>query len=111
LPTDEPKEETKMIAFEFPGLSMPEAEEVIAALWCCFEEYDVPSPAMTFKFHGGARASVLVHIKDAAVAKVVARFLSDWKHSNGAIPIASRQSILWQPEWVSVAGSALNTRH
>jgi hypothetical protein len=107
-------EETKMIAFEFRGLSMPEAEEVIAALWCCFEEYDVPSPAMTFKFHGGERASVRMRIESADVAKVVARFLSDWKvarHSNGPIPIAGRQSIPWQPEWVSVAGSALNTRH
>ena|SRR6185312_10963887 len=103
-----------MIAFEFPGLSMPEAEEVIAALWCCFEEYDVPSPAMTFKFHGGARASVRMHIEDTAVAKVVARFLSDWKfarHNNDAVPIASRQSMVWQPEWVFLAGSALNTIH
>jgi hypothetical protein len=103
-----------MIAIEFHDLSMPEAEEVIAALWCCFEEYDVPSPAMTFKFYGGARASVQVHMEDAAVAKVVARFLSDWnvaRHSNGSTAIASRQSILRPPEWASVASSTLNTKH
>jgi hypothetical protein len=103
-----------MIAIEFRDLSMPEAEEVIAALWCCFEEYDVPSPAMTFEFYGTARASVQVHMEDAAVAKVVARFLSDWniaRHSNASIPIPSRQSILRPPEWTSLAGSTLNTRH
>jgi hypothetical protein len=103
-----------MIAIEFHYLSMPEAEEVIAALWCCFEEYDIPSPAMTFRFYGGAMAGVEVHMEDAAVAKVVARFLSDWNvasRSNGSTAIASRQSILRPPEWASAARSTLNTRH
>jgi hypothetical protein len=102
-----------MIAIEFHDLSMPEAEEVIVALWCCFEEYDVPSPSVTFKFYRGARASVQVHIQDAALAQVVGRFLSNW---NVPRRIDAGRSARGRPMrrprgWTSIVGSALETRH
>jgi hypothetical protein len=63
---------------EFRRLSMPEAEEIMVALWSCFEEYDVPAPPMTFEFHGLAGVTMWLHIEDAALADVVAIFLSNW---------------------------------
>lgn len=66
-----------MTVIEFRRLSMPEAEEVIVALWSCFEEYDAPSPRMTFEFHGRAGVTMWLHIEDPALADVVAIFLSN----------------------------------
>jgi hypothetical protein len=71
-----------MIVCEFRRLSMSEAEEVMVALWSCFEEHDVPSPAITFEFYGDAKASVQVHIEDAALADIITLFLSNWNVSS-----------------------------
>src|SRR5215470_12519292 len=103
-----------MIAIEFRNLSMSEAEEVITALWCCFEEYDVPSPAMTFKFSSCTRASMQVHIEDANLARIVTQFLSNWNvgyRSDASDPIASRRSELELGGWAPITGKALETRH
>lgn len=99
-----------MIAIEFNDLSMPEAEEVIVALWCCFEQHDIPSPSMTFKFYTGARASVEVHVGDAGLAKVLDRFLSNWKvrgHSPSAPEVAKTKST----RLASIGSSTLEVRH
>ena len=85
-----------MVVIEFRHLSMPETEDAIVALWNCFEEYNIPSQAMTFEFHSGAAASLQVHIEDAALAGVVTKFLSTWnvaRRGGGATPIARRRSM------------------
>ena len=104
-----------MIIIEFRDLSMPDAEEVIVALWNCFEEYDVPSPAMTFDFHR-ARATVRVHIGDDTLADIVTESLSNWnvaRRRGRSIPIASRRfhSTNATGARASMADSILSTRH
>jgi hypothetical protein len=99
-----------MITIEFRDLSMPDAEEVIVALWNCFEEYEVPSPAMTFGFRRGARATVQVHIEDAALADIVTEFLSNWnvvRRRGRSIPIASGR---FRPASATGAGHLWPTR-
>ena len=84
-----------MTVIEFRRLSMPEAEEVIVALWSCFEEYDVLSPRMTFEFHGSAGVTIWLHIEDPALVDVVAIFLSNWscaQRSGGRVRVAAANS-------------------
>ena len=84
-----------MTVIEFRRLCMPEAEEVIVALWSCFEEYDVPSPRMTFEFHGLAGVTMWLHIENPALADVVAIFLSNWsctQRSGGRARVAVANS-------------------
>lgn len=40
------------------GLSWPEAEEAIAEIWSCLEEYDIPSPALSVDVGTSSRITV-----------------------------------------------------
>lgn len=57
-----------MVNFDFPLLSMEEAEEALAEIWTCAEEYHVMSPQVTFSFHGSALVSINLRIDDSAAA-------------------------------------------
>lgn len=60
-----------MSVVQFQLLSMAEAEDVIAEISGCLEEYDVPPPEMAFSFHGRSRVSITMRIDDPIGANMV----------------------------------------
>ena len=67
-----------MSVVQFQLLSMAEAEDVIAEICGCLEEYDVPTPEIAFSFHGGSRVSITMRIDDAIAANMVKLRLATW---------------------------------
>lgn len=51
--------------------SMALAEQVIAEIWTCLEEYNIPSPALSLRFHDRGRVTVAAHFNDAVAANTV----------------------------------------
>jgi hypothetical protein len=70
--------ESGMTAIKFSRLSMPEAEEVIAEIWNCLEEYGMPSPRIAFDFHGNASVSLQVRLDEPVWARLLVLRLSGW---------------------------------
>ena len=67
-----------MTVVQFQLRSMAAAEQSIAEIWTCLEEYDIPSPAVSFKFHDSERVTVTMHIDDSVAANTVLARLSTW---------------------------------
>jgi hypothetical protein len=67
-----------MTSINFRRLSMPEAEEVIAEIWNCLEEYGMPSPRVAFDFQGDAGVSLEVRMDEPLWTHVLVQRLSGW---------------------------------
>ncbi len=72
-----------MVVIQFQRLSMAEAEQCIAEIWTCLEEYHIPSPKMSFEFSDPLRTSITVNIDDSVAAKTIATRLSHWADTQG----------------------------
>ncbi len=67
-----------MATINFPRLSVGDAEEVIAEIWSCLEEYRIPSPRLTFDFRRGGDLGLECHFGETVWAKLIALRLSAW---------------------------------
>ena len=67
-----------MSVVQFRRLSMSEAENVMAEICRCLEEYDVAEPEMAFSFHGFSRVSISVRIDNSIAANMVNLRLASW---------------------------------
>ncbi len=67
-----------MAVIRFRQLSMAEAEQCVAEIWTCLEEYNMPSPAIAFDFHGPLRTGIKMSIDDPVAASVMLARLSTW---------------------------------
>jgi len=65
-----------MAVIELDGLSLAEAEEAIAEVWSCLEEYDIPSPVMSVDVRGTARFTLAFSFEEPIWAKLVSLRLS-----------------------------------
>lgn len=78
-----------MAVIQFQQLSMAEAEQCVAEIWTCLEEYQIPSPTMSFEFHGPRWTSITVNIEDPIAADTMLTRLSRWiETENGAAPLS-----------------------
>lgn len=50
-----------MAIIKLRGLSPCEAEEAIATLWSCLEEYGIPTPYIGFRLESAGRATLSAH--------------------------------------------------
>jgi hypothetical protein len=66
-----------MVVIEFRRLTMHEAEEALAEMWNCLEEYDIPSPRMAFDFAGDERVSMDVFMDESIWADIMMLRLSN----------------------------------
>ena len=60
-----------MTVIELDGLSLPEAEEAIAEIWSCLEEYSIPSPVMSVDVRAPARITLGFKFDEPIWAKLV----------------------------------------
>lgn len=86
-----------MATINFPRLSVDDAEEVIAEIWNCLEEYRIPSPRLKCDFRRGGDLSLECQFGEAVWAKLIALRLSAW------IPTGKRPAVAGRggPEVVS----------
>lgn len=84
-----------MAIVEFRKLSLSEAEEVVAEIWNCLEEYHIPSPQMNFAFGEGDAVTMDCRFREPLWARIVATRLANWLASSErrmGIPIDAQQS-------------------
>jgi hypothetical protein len=67
-----------MAAIKLDGLSLPEAEEAIAEIWCWLEEYDIPSPVMDVDIRADAGIAMEFRFEEPIWAELVRIRLSNW---------------------------------
>lgn len=67
-----------MATVNFRELSIGDAEDVIAEIWNCLEEYRIPSPRMTFEFRRGGEIRLGCRFDEPLSAQLVALRLSAW---------------------------------
>ncbi len=67
-----------MAVIRFRQLSMAEAEQCVAEIWTCLEEYNMPSPTIAFDFRGPLRTGIKMSIDDPVAASVMLTRLSTW---------------------------------
>jgi hypothetical protein len=67
-----------MATIELHGLSMQEAEAVVAEIWGCLEEYQIPSPDLTVAVDARGHVSVGCRFRERVWMQVVATRLSTW---------------------------------
>lgn len=75
-----------MATVKFRRLSICEAEDAIAEIWNCLEEYGIPSPWMTFEFDEfdrGGEVSFKCRFDAPLWAHLVAMRLSTWLIARG----------------------------
>jgi hypothetical protein len=60
-----------MAFIHFDVMSMADAEEAIAETWRFLEQYDIPSPDMTFAFRGRSRVKITLRFDDPADAETM----------------------------------------
>lgn len=77
--------------------SMAAAEQSIAEIWTCLEEYDIPSPAVSFKFHDRGRVTIAMRIDDSVAANTVVARLSTWVGTENLCRDAGRNPGLQLP--------------
>jgi hypothetical protein len=61
--------------------SMSDAEDAIVETWAMVEEYDLPSPGMTFSFRGRSRMNIALSIDDPVAAHTLTLRLVGWAPS------------------------------
>jgi hypothetical protein len=67
-----------MAVIELDRLSLPDAEEAIAEVWSCLEEYGIPSPIMRVGFHANAKVTMGFTFDEPIGAQLVSLRLSNW---------------------------------
>jgi hypothetical protein len=67
-----------MAVIELDRLSLPDAEEAIAEVWSCLEEYGIPSPIMNVDFHANAKVTMGFTFDEPIGAQLVSLRLSSW---------------------------------
>lgn len=75
-----------MASIAFRRFSMDEAEEIVAEIWRCLEQYDIPSPEMSSQLSAPEIVNLSFHFREKAWADIVARQLSGWC----TLPVAQR---------------------
>jgi hypothetical protein len=70
--------EAGMRVVQCQRLSISEAEDVVAEIYGCLEEYNVPMPKMAFSFLGGSRVSITMRIDDPIAANMMHLRLATW---------------------------------
>jgi hypothetical protein len=75
-----------MAVIEF-DLSLPDAEEAIAEVWSCLEEYGIPSPIMRADFHANARVTMGLTFDEPIGAQLVSLRLSSWMRNSVEVGI------------------------
>ena len=73
-----------MTTIEFRSLTLPEAEQVLAEIWNCLEEYILPSPHMIFEFGDVDSVSLRCRIGEPFWGLLVAMRLSSIHRSRRA---------------------------
>jgi hypothetical protein len=71
-----------LATIEFRSLSVQDAEHVLAEVWNCLEEFDLPSPRLAVKFRGGAEVTLRCRFFDSLSARLVAMRLARWIDGN-----------------------------
>lgn len=71
-----------MAVIELDRLSLPDAEEVIAEVWNCLEEYGIPSPTMNVDFHANARVTMGLTFDEPIGAHLVSLRLESWMRNS-----------------------------
>jgi hypothetical protein len=86
------------------GLSLSEAEEAIAEIWNCLEEYNIPSPVMSAKGGANSRMTIGFSFGEPIWAALVSLRLSNSMRStllrgrpHGPVPVASETGGMWPP--------------
>jgi hypothetical protein len=79
-----------MAIIRFSNLPMADAEEVIAEIWSCLEEYDIPTPEMEFSF---APTTVSMQVRTRE---------SRWDFAL-ALRLSARGGVVLQPKCVARA--------
>jgi hypothetical protein len=72
----------------FHLLSVLEAEDAIAETWNILEEYNIPSPGMTFTFRASSLVTIALRVDDPADAQTLMLRLAPW--------VPSRRSAAWR---------------
>jgi hypothetical protein len=67
-----------MAVIHLRQLSIVQAERCMAEIWTCLEEYDIPSPEMSFEFRDALRTDIRMRIEDPVSADTLATRLSGW---------------------------------
>jgi hypothetical protein len=80
-PTDRCRE-AGMAVIQIDRLSLPDAEEVIAEIWNCLEEYGIPSPTMNVDFHANARVTMGLTFDEPIGAQLVSLRLESWMRNS-----------------------------
>jgi hypothetical protein len=70
-----------MAVIKLDRLSLADAEEAIAEVWSCLEEYGIPSPMMSVDFHTNARVTMGFTFDEPIGAQLVSLRLSSWMRS------------------------------
>lgn len=67
-----------MAVINFHLASAAEAEDAIADIWVCLEEYGIPSPGLTFSFPDASCVSIALRVDDAVAARLLMLRLGNW---------------------------------
>jgi hypothetical protein len=71
-----------LATIEFRSLSVQDAEQVLAEIWNCLEEFDIPSPRLVVKFRGEAEVELRCRFAETLSARLVGMRLSRWIAGN-----------------------------
>jgi hypothetical protein len=71
-----------LATIEFRNLSVQDAERVLAEVWNCLEEFEVPSPRLAVKFREGAEVTLQCRFSETLSARLVAMRLARWIAGN-----------------------------
>jgi hypothetical protein len=71
-----------LATIEFRSLSVQDAEQVLAEIWNCLEEFDIPSPRLAVKFRGETEVTLRCRFDEQLSVRIVAMRLSRWIAGN-----------------------------
>jgi hypothetical protein len=71
-----------LATIEFRSLSVQDAEQVLAEIWNCLEEFDIRSPRLVVKFGGQSEVTLRCRFDEQLSARIVAMRLSRWLAGN-----------------------------
>lgn len=94
-----------MSVIKFHRLFMADAEEVMAEVWNCLEEYEIPSPYLGFQFDGRGRVTLHFQFDDPGRADMVALRLSEWMPTGhrSAAARTGGHSLRWPSQFLARA--------
>lgn len=67
-----------MVNASLRGVSLSEAEQALASVWCRVEEYGVAAPRLRFGFRRDGRVTIRFSFSDSADAYLVLNGLDGW---------------------------------